>query len=242
MPHGEFVCAWQFISDRCGLAPRAQNTPHRGRRKKRYVLPVRRDAHAAPKLNANMRPIAVQVVCRRTARPVNQGAARVVDKRRATYPRKLFMSKPLWPLKHNPCYCIAGQIQIDRHHRIPVKSGAQASAAAACGVIPASLIRAYQRPTIGAPARFLSSAQSFASSHAIWSRDLAQPVISANSSGASVSDWMVAVIMAQKHRMSWLIDMVPQREHVELQQHPSSDSYGSPSHLCSHGPPFPQAQ
>ena len=166
MPHGEFVCARKSVSDRCGLAPRAQNTPHRGRRKKLYVLPVRRDAHAAPKLDANMRPRSVQIVCRRVARPVNQGSAGVVDKRRATCPRKLFISNPLWPLKNNPCFCISGQIQIYRHHRILVKSGAQASAVAACGVIPASFIRAYQRPTIGAPARFLWHFHSFLWSHA----------------------------------------------------------------------------
>lgn len=43
-------------------------------------------------------------------------------------------------------------------------------------------------------------------------------------------------------RMLWLIDVVPQREHVVLHAQPSSLSHISPSHLCSHGPPVPHAQ
>lgn len=38
MPHGEFVCAWQFISDRCGLAPLAQNTIPQGVGEERSVM------------------------------------------------------------------------------------------------------------------------------------------------------------------------------------------------------------
>ena len=40
--------------------------------------------------------------------------------------------------------------------------------------------------------------------------------------------------------MLWLNAVIPQREHVLVHRPP--DSYGSPSHLCSHGPSLVQAQ
>ena len=90
-------------------------------------------------------------------------------------------------------YALSALANFVAHPRIPEKSGRQTSEVASCGVIPASFNRAYQRPTIGAPARFLWCFHPFSSSHAICFAAQALPVISTSSSCESVSDGLVTL-------------------------------------------------
>lgn len=71
---------------------------------------------------------------------------------------------------------------------IPEKSGAQPCGKSADASIPASLSRAYIRPTTGRPERLVWYFQRFRSSHVRCPSAVLDPVISKSSSASSVSD------------------------------------------------------